>query len=475
VRRYYRQEVAAFAAAALIAALVAGDAVAADSTTVTASACALSAGRDASNNTVTCNFGLTQEQLNQLTEAAVKGATEPLVTQIRAIGKILDITEDAAKTLLKVVGEDPNVSEDKLAEALTKVATDYKRLQTQATTAAQLARDNPIAEALVAQAKAEINDGHFARAHELLRQATQAQLAAAQEARKLREQAQAAEDAQMLGAASATATEGDVALTERHYTEAADVFGQAAWYVPPGHADVRLSYLDRQAYALQRQGDEHGDNQALRSAIEIHRQELQERPRERVPLDWARTQNNLGIALEMLGERASGTARLEQAVAAYDEALKERTRERVPLDWAQTQNNRGNALGVLGKRESRTAHLEEAVAAYRATLEENSRDRTPLDWAMTQNNLGVVLRMLGERESGTARLEEAAGAFRLALEERTRARVPLDWRGPKSISAARSRGSGNERAAPRGWRRRSRPTRRRWRNGRPNGCHSIGP
>ena len=66
---------------------------------------------------------------------------------------------------------------------------------------------------------------------------------------------------------------------------------------------------------------------------------LKERTRERVPLDWAATQNNLGAALATLGERESGTERLEQAVTTYTEALKERTRERVPLDWAATQNN----------------------------------------------------------------------------------------------------------------------------------------
>ena len=71
-----------------------------------------------------------------------------------------------------------------------------------------------------------------------------------------------------------------------------------------------------------------------------------------------------------LGERESGTARLEEAVAAYRAALEERTRERVPLHWAMTQNNLGNALLTLGERESGTARLEEAVAAYRAALEE---------------------------------------------------------------------------------------------------------
>jgi tetratricopeptide (TPR) repeat protein len=129
----------------------------------------------------------------------------------------------------------------------------------------------------------------------------------------------------------------------------------------------------------------------------------------------------------MLGERESGTARLEEAVAAYRLALEEGTRERVPLEWAQTQTNLGNALLMLGERESGTARLEEAVAAYRLALEESTRERVPLGWAQTQRNLGDALSRLGERESGTARLEEAVAAYRLALEEWTRERVPLQW------------------------------------------------
>ena len=37
-------------------------------------------------------------------------------------------------------------------------------------------------------------------------------------------------------------------------------------------------------------------------------------------------------------------------MAAYREALKERTRERVPLDWAATQNNLGHAIQILRER-----------------------------------------------------------------------------------------------------------------------------
>ena len=91
------------------------------------------------------------------------------------------------------------------------------------------------------------------------------------------------------------------------------------------------------------------------------------------------------------GLQAGDNATLIEAVTAYRAALEEWTRERVPLQWAGTQNNLGSALQTLGKRESGTARLEEAVTAYRAALEKWTRERVPLDWALTQNNLGNAL------------------------------------------------------------------------------------
>ena len=99
--------------------------------TVTAAPCGVAAGRDASNNITVCNSGLTPEQLKELTEAVVRGATEPLARELADVSKTLGVTENAAKTLLKIVGEDPNIPEDKVAEALSNVATDYQRLKAQ--------------------------------------------------------------------------------------------------------------------------------------------------------------------------------------------------------------------------------------------------------------------------------------------------------------------------------------------------------
>src|SRR5207244_3887990 len=89
------------------------------------------------------------------------------------------------------------------------------------------------------------------------------------------------------------------------------------------------------ARALLVLGDQSGKNEPLIEAVATCREALKELTRVRVPLDWAFTQNGLGVALTRLGERESSTGRLEEAVVAYREALKERTRERVPLDWAR--------------------------------------------------------------------------------------------------------------------------------------------
>lgn len=77
---------------------------------------------------------------------------------------------------------------------------------------------------------------------------------------------------------------------------------------------------------------------------------LKERMRERVLLQWAGTQMNLGNALQRLGERESGTAKLEEAVLAYREALKEWTPEVAPHWHDIAQRNLASCLAVLEQR-----------------------------------------------------------------------------------------------------------------------------
>ena len=163
--------------------------------------------------------------------------------------------------------------------------------------------------------------------------------------------------------------------------------------------------------------------------MEVYRAALEVRTRGRLPIEWARTQINLGTALSALARRESGTARLEQAEAAYRDALEVLTPRGMPLDWAATQSNLGSVLLDLDERqrEDGTERIEQAVEAYRAALGIRTRERMPVDWAVTQNGLGNALQTLGKRAGDSGRLKEAVNAYRSALEVRTRKRLPLDW------------------------------------------------
>ena len=158
-------------------------------------------------------------------------------------------------------------------------------------------------------------------------------------------------------------------------------------------------HLRERQDAFDVEGRDKGINFSLEIAIEIALPIFAFRPATQTARQRAKRSRRCALDTGRARERHRAPRR---GGRGYREALKECTRERVPLDWAMTQNNLGNALRILGERESGTARLEEAVAAYREALKERTRERAPLEWATTQNNLGNALATLGERESGTA-------------------------------------------------------------------------
>ena len=356
-------------------------------------------------------IGIPQEKVDELVRDA-KRPLEELTTQqrdnITLLKEKLDLNERQVRAALGILGEN-DIPPERLAAKLVEIAERFKDLQ--ATASAQPG-DDPKIVALKTDAQKAIDAGDLVKADALLADVETEQRRAL--------------DLFAVNAAETSAQRGEIALTRLRYTEAAKHFANAAAVVVPesAHEDKKIGYLTREARALYQQGDEFGDNAALLSAIERYRGLLKLRPRERVPLDWASTQNDLGVVLGTLGWRESETTKLEEAVTAFREALTERTRERVPLQWAGTQNNLGLALQALGERENETTKLEEAVTAFREALREQTRERVPLDWATTQTNLGIALLTLSERESGTAKLEAAITAFREALKEQTRERAP---------------------------------------------------
>jgi hypothetical protein len=178
-------------------------------------------------------------------------------------------------------------------------------------------------------------------------------------------------------------TEGELDLTERQYLEAAQLFGQAADYLPAGHGLEHSRYTRRQAYALFRQGDERSDRSALLRSVGLYRNALKEFPT-KAALDWAATQKDLGNSLATLGGRESGPESLLEAVSAYLASLTVYAREITPLQWAMTQVNLGNALEALGERGSKTAYPTELALMK---TQSSVPGRTPTsDWTCLRSD-----------------------------------------------------------------------------------------
>ena len=155
-----------------------------------------------------------------------------------------------------------NVPPERLGAKLVEIAEKFKDLQTAA--AAQPGDDAKIT-TLKAEAQKAIQDGELDKAKEILAKVEKIQDEALERL--------------ALNAAQTAAQLGDLALARLRYPEAAGHFSRAAAKVPQGHEDERCKYLNAEADALYRQGDEFGDNAAALSAIEHYRQLAGLRPR----------------------------------------------------------------------------------------------------------------------------------------------------------------------------------------------------
>ena len=324
----------------------------------------------------------------------------------------------ALRTILSGFGYHEALDDPDRAEAaLTAKAAEFTELTERLN---RLTNDEPAVQNLRRQAAVELAEGRFDDADATLANAEQRDLVAVEEL-------EAALASRRTSAGATRAERAAAARLRLDYRGAASHYAEAAKFVAGSDAAQQWRYTINQASALSDHGREFGDNLALRDAISAYGIALSLTSRDSVPLDWGRTQSDLGNALAKLGERENSARLLEQAVSVYHIALEELTRERAPLDWAGTQNNLGTALALLGERESSIARLQQALSAFRATLKEWTRDRVPLRWAGTQSNLGSTLARLGERANSTTWIEEAIVAYNAALEVWTRERVPLDW------------------------------------------------
>lgn len=155
------------------------------------------------------------------------------------------------------------------------------------------------------------------------------------------------------------------------------------------------------------------------------------------PNQWAKIQNNIGVAYHKLAELAEGNERLdllEQAVSACHAAQSARIREYVPFEWADTEQNLGNVLNELVKlsddRSIQRDLLQQTAQAYQSSLEVYTYEHDPDSWARIQNKLGDTffgLVDISEEAEKASLLQSALIAYQAVLRVCTQEHNPDLW------------------------------------------------
>jgi hypothetical protein len=264
-----------------------------------------------------------------------------------------DIAEGFIKEMAKRVASDKALDFDGMKQAVENAIEIYAKEIAGRPVETNL--DDIVGRAL-ARAKEQVDKGQSALARATLRRA----------AEEMKRDEEERRERYVAGVTALHNNERDIALASYDGEAAADAILALAEAIHGANAAAMAAFLKSEAEALETYGSDRGSNVHLIALIALRRKvlALASSGDER---GAART--NLGIALGRLGERESGTERLEEAVAAHRVALEEQSRERVPLDWAGTQNNLGNALSTLAARQKNTLLLEEALVSMRGAVD----------------------------------------------------------------------------------------------------------
>lgn len=209
--------------------------------------------------------GITPELLEAL-RRPYEELSEKQKKKISQLEAELHLNQHQVREALDIIGE-AHVPPERVAAKLVEIAEQFKILQA---AAAAHSDDTPEITALKAEANEAVEAGHLIKADTLLAEAVTR-----------------ASDRHAVTVGEMIAQRGEIALTRLRYGEAATHFAHAAALFPSGsaHEDKLIGYLEKEAEALYRHGDEFGDNGALLSAVERLRRLVELKPREHVPLD----------------------------------------------------------------------------------------------------------------------------------------------------------------------------------------------
>jgi tetratricopeptide (TPR) repeat protein len=147
--------------------------------------------------------------------------------------------------------------------------------------------------------------------------------------------------------------------------------------------------------------------------VAVYRNALEERTRDRVPLEWAMTQHALGRALCISGDRENSTARLKDGIAAWDKCLTVARSAWLPEHLKDLLSRYNFVQAKISDLDRRLRSAREAAEPYRRRVAARPGAFTPnLARALSLNDLASRLSELGRREEALVATQEMAELFR---------------------------------------------------------------
>jgi len=165
----------------------------------------------------------------------------------------------------------------------------------------------------------------------------------------------------------------------------------------------------------------------LSHAINAYNEALKVYTLEEQPMEYAVTQNNLGMSYCVLAGITKEEEDFYNAIEAYNEALKVYTLEEQPMEYAVTCTNLAIAYSLLSELSNREENLANAIEAYNEALKVYTLEEQPMEYATTQNNLGMLYWMIAELADRRGNLINAINAYNEALKVYTLKEYPSEY------------------------------------------------
>jgi tetratricopeptide (TPR) repeat protein len=159
-----------------------------------------------------------------------------------------------------------------------------------------------------------------------------------------------------------------------------------------------------------------GDAAALAEAVSLLRTVAEDLPADHSPLDSARIDHTLGLALQALGEACEEEALFDRAIEAFAPALDALDAQPMLPFRSVVAHDAAACVARRAERRGDLPALERAEAAFRDALKSHSAEKDPLSWAVTQVALARIYEAEADLRGDTGERADAAFALASALE-----------------------------------------------------------